>query len=73
MGHFLRPIARILGAIRLLVLGKPSSGIKPIVVGKVLYQLDNKALCFLFQDAFPFHLLLHKFGMVVRGKCEVVV
>jgi len=46
MGCFPRPIAHILGAVRLLALGKPSSGIRPIVVGKVLYRLDNKTLFF---------------------------
>jgi len=46
MGRFPRPIAHILGVVRFLALGKPSSSIRLIVVGKVFYRLDKKALCF---------------------------
>lgn len=46
MGRFLGSIARVLRAIRLLVLAKPLSGIKLIAMDEVLCELVNKALCF---------------------------
>ncbi len=42
----------VLGAICLLAMTKPSSGIHPIVVGKTLYRLISRALCLPFHDAF---------------------
>jgi hypothetical protein len=73
MGRFLGSIARVLRAIRLLVLAKPLSGIKLIAMDEVLCELVNKALCFQLWDAFFFHLLLYQFGVAIRGICEVVV
>jgi len=45
MGHFLGSIACVLGVVRLLALANPTCGIKPIVVGKVFYELIIKPLC----------------------------
>jgi hypothetical protein len=42
----LKNIAKALGAKRLLALAKLSSGIRPIIVGEILYQLMNMTLCF---------------------------
>jgi hypothetical protein len=46
MGHFVGSIICILGAIWLLALAKPLSGIKLIAFGKILCELVNKTLCF---------------------------
>jgi hypothetical protein len=73
MGHFLGSIVHVLGAIRLLVLAKSSGGIKLIAVAEVLCQLVNKVLCFQLWDVFSFHLSFHQFGVVIKGRCEVVV
>ncbi len=35
--HILKSIAKALGANRLLILAKPSNGIRPIAIGEVLY------------------------------------
>jgi hypothetical protein len=45
VGHISRSIAKALGVTRLLTLAKPSSGIQPIVIGEVFYQLVNRTLC----------------------------
>jgi hypothetical protein len=37
MGYFLGPIIHILSVVRFLALAKPLGGIKPIIVGEVLY------------------------------------
>jgi hypothetical protein len=68
MGRFPRPIACVLGVVRLLVLSKPSNGIKPIAMGKVFYQLVNKTLCFQL-----FSYVTSLVCVVIRGGCEVVV
>jgi hypothetical protein len=59
MGHFPRPIIRVLGAIKLLALAKLSSGIKPITMGKVFYRLVNRPYVFNFGMSFVFicHLI----------------
>ncbi len=56
-----------------MALAKPSRGIQPIVVGEILYQLVNKALCLQFQDMFTTHFSTYQFGVVVRGGCKMVV
>jgi len=40
-----KSIAKALGATKLLTLAKPSSGIQPIAIGKVFYQLVNRTFC----------------------------
>jgi hypothetical protein len=46
-GHIPRSITNALGAIKLLALIKPFSGIRPIAIGELLYQLVNRTFLFL--------------------------
>jgi hypothetical protein len=59
MDHFLGSIVHILGATKLLTLAKPSSGIKPIAMGEVLYQLVSRVLCFQLWYVFFYQMLFH--------------
>ncbi len=56
ISRFLKSMVRVLGANRFLVLVKPFSGIRSIIMGEALYQLMTKALYLKFCDAFVFHL-----------------
>ncbi len=67
------PIVQVLSATKLLALAKPFGGIQLIVMGEVLYWLVSRTLFLQFHDTFFIHLLLHQFGVAIRGKCEVVV
>jgi hypothetical protein len=44
-------VAKAFGVIKLLVLAKPFSGILPITIGEVFYQLVNSTFCFQFCNA----------------------
>jgi hypothetical protein len=52
----LENIAMALGARRLLILTKPSSGIQLITISEILYWLVNMTLCFQFCNSFLTHL-----------------
>jgi hypothetical protein len=68
MDHFLRSIACVLGASRFLALAKPLGGNRSQWV-----KSYTSWLCFQFQNAFSFHLLLHRFGVVIRDGCQALV
>ncbi|KAL2653713.1 hypothetical protein R1flu_021841 [Riccia fluitans] len=65
-------IAYLLGASRLLSLEKPSGGVRPIVVGEVLYQLVACTLGFQFREALADHFSPLQFGVATRGGCETM-
>ncbi|KAL2624426.1 hypothetical protein R1flu_008671 [Riccia fluitans] len=52
-------MAYLLGASRLLTLEKPSGGIRPIVVGEVLYRHVARTLEFQFWEALVDHFSLY--------------
>jgi hypothetical protein len=54
-------------------LAKPFGGICPIVMGKMLSQSVNKALCMQFCDVFASHLSPYKFRQAIKEGCEAVV
>jgi hypothetical protein len=54
-----KSITKALGVAKLLALAKPSSGIQPIIINKVLCWLVNMTLCFQFCNAFLAHLSPH--------------
>jgi hypothetical protein len=66
-------IAHVFGAARLLTLTKALGGVRPIVVGKILYQLMSYTLCLQFQNAFVTHFSPHQFGIVTKGGCETTI
>lgn len=66
-------MAHIIGDVKILTLAKPSGGIQPIAMGEVFYQLVHMVLYLYFCNVFSFHLSLHKFSVVVRGGCEIMV
>ncbi len=65
-------VAGVSGVSWLLILAKPSGGIRLIIMGKMFYHLVSKVSCLQFCDAFIFHLSPYQFKVVVKSGCEVV-
>ncbi|KAL2649469.1 hypothetical protein R1flu_017597 [Riccia fluitans] len=65
--------AYLLGASRLLALEKPSGGVRPIVMGEVLYRLVARTLGFQFWEALADHFSPLQFGVAMREGCETII
>jgi hypothetical protein len=73
-GHIPHRIAHILGvATHLLIMTKPLGGIRPIIIGEMLYRLTIHALCLQFRNAFATHFFPHQFGIATKGGCETII
>ncbi|KAL2653584.1 hypothetical protein R1flu_021712 [Riccia fluitans] len=72
-GRVFASTAYLLGASRLLALEKPSGGVRPIVVGEVLYQLVAHTLGFQFWKDLADHFSPLKFGVATHGGCETII
>jgi hypothetical protein len=44
--HIFKSIIKALSDIKLLALAKPFGGIRPVVIGEVLYWLVSRTFCF---------------------------
>ena len=65
-------VAHILSASRLVALVKPVGGVRPIVIGEVVYRLVGRALCFQLCGSIGAQLLW-QFEVGFRGGCEVII
>ncbi|KAL2644378.1 hypothetical protein R1flu_011965 [Riccia fluitans] len=72
-GRVSSSMAYLLGASCLLALEKPSSGVRPIVVGEVLYQLVARTLRFQFWEALVDHFSPLQFGVAMCGGCKTII
>ncbi|KAL2608417.1 hypothetical protein R1flu_026990 [Riccia fluitans] len=72
-GRVFASTAYLLGASCLLALEKPSSDIRPIPVGEILYRLVARTLGFQFQEALADHFSPLQFGVAMRGGCETII
>ncbi|KAL2614144.1 hypothetical protein R1flu_025836 [Riccia fluitans] len=63
----------LLGASHLLALEKPSGGVRPIVVGEVLYLLVARTLGFQCREALVDHFSHLQFDVATCGGCETII
>jgi hypothetical protein len=73
VSHILGFIAQVFYVAKLLALAKSLKSIWLILVGGILYQLVNKALCLYFHDIFFVDLLFHQFNMAIKEGAKAVV
>jgi hypothetical protein len=72
-GHVPPLVSCLLVALQLLVLEKQIRGVRPITIGKVIYQLVAHTLTIRFKDTFAKHFSPHQFGVATLSMCEIVV
>jgi hypothetical protein len=65
--------ACLLVALQLLASEKQVGGVRPIVIGEVVYQLVTRTLVIQFKDTFAEHFCPRQFWLATSNEYEIVV
>jgi hypothetical protein len=72
LGCFLKAMALVLGANKLLAMAKDIGGLCPIAIGEVFLQLISRSTILQLWGPFQKHLSPHQFGISTLGGCEAI-
>jgi hypothetical protein len=63
----------VLGANKLLAMAKDISGLCPITIGEMFFQLISRSIVLQLRRSFQEHLSPHQFGVSTPGSYETIL